>query len=484
MTAPATGTQHQRRRALRDIVLQLALRVVNLVLVLAVTVLLVRTLGQERFGQWATILTVYQLMGSLTTLGMEGVAIREAAARPEEERTWVSALLVARLALSVPALVVGAAVMLAIHESGVMLVAALVVLAQLPLSAGLSLQVTHQLRLRNVVPMLVMAGQTVLWGGVVVVVELLDGDLLPLAVGLTATTALASAVQALLSARTTPLSLHSSREALRRLFRTGGMFGLGAMVVIAYGSIDQIIVFESAGSRDAGLYAVAYRFFTTAQFIPTAVMATVAPLLARAWPADRGGMARVVMRATELMSIPALGSLAIVLVAADPIVRLVVGDEFAPAAKAVPVLVAAFALACVGYLTTNILLVIGQTRRQFVAAFAGLVVNVAANLVLVPRYGFVAAAWVTLGTEVLVTGLCLWQIARLTHARGIPVGRVPRVVLAAGALWAALALADGVGLPLGALIALAAAVYPLLLLALRVIGTRELRMLLPLRALG
>ena len=84
----------------------------------------------------------------------------------------------------------------------------------------------------------------------------------------------------------------------------------------------------------------------------------------------------------------------------EPAVELVFGREFAPAADAVPILAGAFAVMCIGYLTGNVMLVMQRTRRQALIAAAGLVVNVAGNLILVPRYGFLAAAWMTLAEGV------------------------------------------------------------------------------------
>ena len=45
------------------------------------------------------------------------------------------------------------------------------------------------------------------------------------------------------------------------------------------------------------------------------------------------------------------------------------------------------------------MVVLKQQRRFMFNAMAGLVINLGLNLILLPRYGFIAAAWVTLVTE-------------------------------------------------------------------------------------
>ena len=72
----------------------------------------------------------------------------------------------------------------------------------------------------------------------------------------------------------------------------------------------------------------------------------------------------------------------------------------------------AFVAISLGPLAVNAIVVLGRQRRLATYALAGLVINVALNLVLIPPYGFLAAAWVTLVTEVAVVGLALWEVIR------------------------------------------------------------------------
>ena len=116
---------------------------------------------------------------------------------------------------------------------------------------------------------------------------------------------------------------------------------------------------------------------------------------------------------------------------------------------ALPILMAAFAVICFGYLGGN-LVVLLELQRLFVRnAAIALVFNVVLNLLLIPPYGFLAAAWVTLATEVLVTVLTLGAALRSLELRL----RVRRLLLAAAAARAmtfAVALLQELGAPLRA----------------------------------
>jgi O-antigen/teichoic acid export membrane protein len=470
-------TEASRRRALGDVLVQVAGRVLNLGLGIIVTVVLARTLGDTGYGQWLTLLALFQLAGYFTNFGLEMVAVREAAARPEEAEDWVGALVVTRIALSVPVMAVAVGVLLFLHEGPAMFAAGLILVLEIPFGVGSSLKVVHQLRMRNTLPMVVLTVQSVAWGIAVVAISVLGGGLVALAVAMTATTALASAVQAVAALRLVRFHLRPSRAAIVRLLRTGGLLGVAGLLMMSYARVDQVMVFEIAGAREAGLYGSVYRMLDQAHFVPVSVMTTLSPLIAALWVSDRERLVRVLRLGAEFLAIGSLGALAFAIVASEPVVVLLFGEEFRDAAPALPVLGGAFVFVCFGYLTSNMLLVSGLVRKGVVVTFAGLVVNVVGNIILIPRYGFIAAAWTTLVTEIVVVAFSVYYVSRVLPMGRAGIGRLPRVVAAAGATLLVLAAADAVGLPLAGLVVLFAVAYPALLFGLRAVEVGEIKAL-------
>jgi len=72
----------------------------------------------------------------------------------------------------------------------------------------------------------------------------------------------------------------------------------------------------------------------------------------------------------------------------------------------------------------------GSQSRFVIVASLGLLLNVTLNLVLLPSYGFIAAAWATLATEVLVAGMT-WFLVRGKSPAMPTWGRIPRIAAAA-----------------------------------------------------
>ena len=145
-----------------------------------------------------------------------------------------------------------------------------------------------------------------------------------------------------------------------------------------------------------------------------------------------------------------------------------------PAAPALVPLGIAFVFICFGYLSDNILFVLGLQRRLVVISVAALVFNVIGNLILVPIFGFMGAAWMTLITEIVVLGAGSRLLLRTLELPRPKLGRVGRTAIAAGVLAAILeALSLASNESLWVLIPAACVLYPALLLGLRAVTLDE-----------
>jgi len=115
----------------------------------------------------------------------------------------------------------------------------------------------------------------------------------------------------------------------------------------------------------------------------------------------------------------------------------------------------------------------GQFIRYAVVA---LVINVGLNLIFVPKYGYIAAAWITLITEVFVQAFVLREVFKEIglHPKWL---RFARVALASAAMGLFTWAAKQAGVPLAGLVVVAAITYPLALIVLRAVSVSELRAL-------
>jgi O-antigen/teichoic acid export membrane protein len=464
--------------------MQVVVRILNLALGVVVTALVVRTLGSTSYGQWSTIFIVLTLVGYFANFGMEAVALREAARHPEREHEWIGAAIAVRLMTLGPVIVLSIVAIIVMHRSQQMLVAGLILIATMPFGGAGPLGLIFKLRVDNLVPMLVMSLRSVLWGGAVAVIFWRGGGMIDLAIAMALTNAIGSIVQTVIALRLADRWPRPSRALLRPLLREALPIGLSGVLIIAYARIDALIVFATVGSRASGLYNSVYNIVDQSHFIPSSILTTLAPVIAASWPRDRARLLRTVRLTAELMAITSLGALAFTSVAAVPVVRLLFGPTFVPAASALPVLFAAFVFICFGYVNGNLLVVLGLQRRLVWISLAALAVNLAGNLVLVPIYGFMAAAWMTLATEVVVFSASSVLIKRELNLGWPKPGRMGRTVIAAALLGGELAVLKLLGAPLGALVASSCVSYPALLFGLGALHADDVRIVLGRERLG
>jgi len=479
--AASTSTaapQVTQQRAARDILVQVVIRLLNLALGVVVTALVARTLGSAGFGQLTTVFAILGLTGYFTNFGVERVVIREAARDPEREFEWLGAVMMLRLIMLAPVILLSLGALVVLQQSQQMLVAGAILVLGMPFDGIGSMGLIFQLRVRNAVPMLVLTLRSVLWAAAVAIIHWGGGGMVALAAAMALTNGIGSIVQALAARRMAGRWPRPSRKHLGTLVRVGVPLGINGVLIIAYANIDQVIVFQLAGSTAAGLYGAVYRLLEQAHFVPISVLTTMTTVIAASWPRDRERMLRAAQTTAELMAIASFGALAFVSVAATPIIRLIFGAGFVAAAPALPVLFGAFVFICFGYLNGNLLTVLGLQRKLMLISLAALVVNVAGNLILVPTTGFMGAAWMTLITEVVVWGLSLRLIVRTLELPRPPLGRVGRTALAAAVLGGGLALLQLAGGSLWVLIGASCVLYPGLLFGLRAFTPGELRILL------
>jgi O-antigen/teichoic acid export membrane protein len=465
-------------RAGRDILLQVVARVLNLALGVVVTALVVRLLGTAGYGQWSTIFIVLTLAGYLANLGMENIAVREAARDPGRQHEWIGAVILLRLILMTPVIALAVIAILLLHTSQQMLAAGLILTITMPFSGISALQLIFQLRVNNLVPMLVLTLRSVLWGIAVAILFWQHGSMVDLAIALSATTAAGTVVQTVAALRVAERRPRPSRALLVPLARAALPVGISLLLIVAYGRIDQLIVFRVRGSSAAGLYGSVYNVLEQAQFVPISILTTLAPIIAASWPSDRTRMLRTVRRACELMALASFGGLAFVIVAAKPLVRLLFGSSFVGAAPALPVLAGAAVFICFSYVTDNLLVVIGLQRRRMYIGLIALAGNIAGNLILVPIDGYMAAAWMTLATEAFVLGA---SVRPILTALGLPFpkpARGARTLLAAVLIMLALLLVNRLESSLALLVLTFCVGYPALLLALKALNREDLRTLL------
>jgi len=224
--------------------------------------------------------------------------------------------------------------------------------------------------------------------------------------------------------------------------------------------VDALLLPGLAGTAAAGAYAAAYKVSEGAGIVSSSFTLALFPRLSRG--SDLSGAYRLALRALLQIAFPLAAGIALL---SEPIVGVVGGRDYLPdSAIALAILIAYLPLSYANGLTQYVLIAAGRQRLLTGAFVAALVFNLAANLLLIPRFGYVGAAWVTVASEVVL--LVPFQLAALSVAPGVSLAREARTPLLATLLMAPVVwwLRDAIH-PLAA-VAAGAVVYPLALWSL------------------
>ncbi|MGD8996740.1 MAG: oligosaccharide flippase family protein [Anaerolineae bacterium] len=230
------------------------------------------------------------------------------------------------------------------------------------------------------------------------------------------------------------------------------------------------------GDEAVGWYNSASKWvMNMLNIIPSLFTFAVFPVLARQAAVDRARLRRSYHLSVKLLTVVALPTAVLMTLIAAPLVWLLSGPLYLPhGAVALRLLVWSIAFGWINSLTNYVLIALNRQRYVVWASAARVVFAIAANLLLVPRFSYVASAWIIIGGELLLTALFAVDVWR--HLGPIGWGEVlGRPTLAAMAMGAAAWAVGAYSRPLAVISSLL--VYPVALVLLRILTPEERRQL-------
>ena len=260
---------------------------------------------------------------------------------------------------------------------------------------------------------------------------------------------------------------------LRKWFWMGIPFTVIFVLTTVYWKVDVPILQFFRGSTEVGWYSIAYKPFESLLFVPITMLGVAFPVLAVYHTESQEKLRTAVtafIKALVILGWPL--SVGVFLMAA-PLGALVPGF-YPQSAPALQVLALAYVFGFVNNAFIGALTAMDRQGTFAKAAGIAVMVNIVLNLILIPQFGFMAAAWNTVATEIVLTGVGYWLTAR--HLGGLPLGStVWRPILAGLVMGAVLfPFRDVRGYAVVVVVAVAIAVYFAAVMALRTIDKDEM----------
>jgi O-antigen/teichoic acid export membrane protein len=461
--APTSGLGS---RALRNTVLVLTAKVVARLIALITVLAMIRYLQVTPYGTFATVVNYTAIVSVVLDLGFNVLFVREGARRPTEIQRYLRNVMSVRLLMSVVSLVL-LAIALGLNGLGDLLVPAFL----------LMVLTSYSTLLRNGL----YAVQRLGFEAVAVVLEslvLLGLVLYGVKTGRGVTYFLwAYAAQYAFSCVYFAVVLAARRIAvigwsfelplIREWFWKGLPFALTFVITILYFKIDQPLVYALRPHIEAGWYAAAYKPFEALLFVPITFLSVVFPVLSvyhRERPTELLDAVNRFFKALLLIGWPmSVG----IFVLAHPLTRALFTPDYARSAGAMRILALGVGIAFVNNAFIGALSASDRQSSFTWAAGWSLVANLAANLALIPVFGYLGASAATVITEI-VLGVAGWVLTARYVGR-VAVLRLSWRVLLAGLVMGAAVfpLRDQHGVALAIPIVVGVIVYGVAVLLLR-----------------
>lgn len=189
----------------------------------------------------------------------------------------------------------------------------------------------------------------------------------------------------------------------REVFRESLPFGLSDFLSLIYTNIDVTILAWMAGKTAVGLYSPASGIIHALYIIPNAMYIVMVPMMTKigAQSIDRF---RSLLRPLFLGFLVLGGVMwSVIGIFGKWLVPFLLGNKYQFSGEILTILSSIMFLKCIGFSCAIVLVAVGWQRKRLLPQFIAALYTIVANVILIPRFGVVAVAWVYVIGELLIT---------------------------------------------------------------------------------
>lgn len=228
-------------------------------------------------------------------------------------------------------------------------------------------------------------------------------------------------------------------RAVIRTLRPAFTMGAAHVLSLINYTFDSVLIGLWLGPGAVGWYAAAYKPVTAALAVPVSYYMGLFPTLSKVYGENRSRFAFLVDRSLRLTTVVSLPFGVSGVFLAAPLVDFLFGPNYLPSVQPLQLLAVSVVLVTMRGNFRQGLNAAGYQRCDLLCALAGVSVNIALNLLLIPVYGITGAAAATVASETVWLALSAYMYGGYTGLAPAWTGLV-KPATAAGAMAACLAL--------------------------------------------
>ncbi len=406
------------------------LRIASQLVTLATIIILTRTLGPDEFGRYAFLFGFLTLFTLFNVNGLNDILVRDIASRPEQRDIIYRNGLALKLIAGTIAFTLACSVVLLFNISTlpkwICCVAALTLFVSFSMgsartvwdipyqvdfqmTSASAINLTGRLLFLTLLALWILKYHTAeafcytglqgvsIWGGVTTVIILQIFSELS-----------ATGVQGIVNVRNRYTMLPDWNGAVfKYLLREVWPLALAGGLVMIYAQINVVMIKYFLSNSDVGLFAAPKRMVDALTIIPTVFITSALPILSRTFRESRKKFLELVSLSYRVMFLVSFLIVTVVLFYSTTIMRLLSGETFAASGPVLGILIWVSVLSFSGTVFNGVLIASGQQKLLMIIYAAQAIVCVVLNVLVIPKFGIIGSAAVTLTVYAMMFPIAL-----------------------------------------------------------------------------
>jgi polysaccharide transporter, PST family len=404
------SSHHRDARSLKKIVDNIGWlffdKVLRLAAGLVIGVWVARYLGPANYGLLNYALSFVALFASLALLGLNNIVVRDLVRNPDNRDAILGSAFILKLVGGFVSIFAAVAVQWIIQPGQVLAMILVVIIA-----AGFIFQSLDVIDFWFQAKVL---SKYIIWAKMVALVIsallrvaciLMMAPVLAFAIIVTLDLFL-GAVGLLVVYRFTGGAIRTWRwdtGIVKSLLRDSWPLAIAAVSSMTYMKIDQVFIKSMLGDHELGLYSASVTIAEIWYFIPLVITQTFLPVILKTKKISEELYIARFQMLYDAMTMLSVSVSAVITLFANPIIHLLYGDSFAGAGQILAIYFWAGLPLSLTMVSTQYVVSENYTTISIYRAVMGALSNILLNILLIPRYGIVGAAWATIMSYSLVT---------------------------------------------------------------------------------
>ncbi len=192
------------------------------------------------------------------------------------------------------------------------------------------------------------------------------------------------------------------KDTFKIFFSLAVPFALAGIIGRLYSYSDSLLMSKMLGAQELGWWSVPYKITFAFQFIPVALSASVYPVMSGLFLTDKEKIGDLFLKSWRYLFTIVFPLCFGLMALATPVIIKLYKPQFAPAIPVLRILLTSLIFGFLSFITGATLNASNRQKTQTFLMGCALLLNVLSNLILIPKFGIIGAAYSALLSNILL----------------------------------------------------------------------------------